>query len=154
MIRELVLKMTGTLTQRRASARKCLQVPVKISFEPNKQFLNFRSPNDGLFLSGETVDLSKSGIGVLVSSIRIKEDYLVGQERLLNVELDLAGRKVQMQVIGRRYERVGIHLSTEKYLIGAEIVNMAEDHQRTYEYFLQNGSKLIKSVPAGLGAEA
>jgi hypothetical protein len=68
--------------------------------------------------------------------------------------MDLAGRKVKMQVIGRRYERVGIHLSTEKYLIGAEIVNMSDENRKTYEYFLQNSNKLIKRVGAGLGVEA
>ncbi len=98
--------------------------------------------------------MSATGIGFLLSAIRIKEDYLVGQERILNVELDLAGRKVRMQVIGRRYERVGIHLSNEKYVIGAEILNMTDDNRKTYEYFLRNGNKLMKTMGAGLGVEA
>ncbi len=154
MIREIVYKVTRTITQRRASARKMIPVPAKIWFEPEKLYLNYKSPNEGLFISGETSDMSATGIGFLVSAIRIREDYLVGQERILNVELDLAGRKVRMQVIGRRYERVGIHLSNEKYVIGAEILNMSDDNRKTYEYFLRNGNKLMKTMGAGVGAEA
>ena len=103
-----------------------------------------------MFLSGETVDLSESGIAFVVSSIRIKEKYLVGQERSLNVEIDLAGKKIQMRVLGKRYERVGIHDSTEQYLVGAAITEMSPDDRQKYEYFLRNGTKLLKTagVPA------
>ena len=97
------------------------------------------------FLAGETVDLSESGIGFIVSSIRIKEKYLAGQERLLNVELDLAGKRVRMQVMGMRYERVGIHVSTEKYLVGAAIVEMNEEDRDAYDHFLNNGKKLMQN---------
>jgi hypothetical protein len=102
-------------------------------------------PCDESFLAGETVDLSATGIGFLVSAIRMKEKYLVGQERPLNVELNLAGKKVRMQVMGRRYEAIGIHSSSERYLIGAEIVEMADNDRRSYEHFLENGKKLLKN---------
>lgn len=103
-----------------------------------------------LFISGETVDISETGIGFVVASIRIKEKYLVGQERILNVELDLAGKRIQMRVLGKRYERVGIHASTERYLVGAEITEMSAEDRQKYDYFLRNGNKLLKTtgVPA------
>lgn len=103
-----------------------------------------------LFLSGETVDISETGIGFVVASIRIKEKYLVGQDRVLNVELELAGKRIQMRVIGRRYERVGIHASTERYLVGAEITEMSPEDRQKYDYFLRNGQKLMKTtgIPA------
>ena len=151
MIRELVSRFSRTIAERRASVRKKLNVPVKVCFAPDENKLNLRRTScDDLFLSGETTDISETGIGFLVSSIRIKEKYLVGQERLLNVELDLPGRKIRMQVCGRRYEKVGIHISTEKYFVGAEIVNMDEDDREAYEYFLINGLK-VQNVVAELG---
>jgi len=150
MLRELVSRFSVSLIERRASIRKKYQVPVKVYFAPEKNPLNLTVSNADLFLSGETVDLSETGIGFEVSTIRIKEKYLVGQERLLNVELDLAGKKVRMQMVGKRYERVGIHASTERYLIGAVITDMSPDDRVKYEYFLKNGKKLIKTsgVPA------
>ncbi len=150
MLRELVSKFSVTLIERRASVRKQYQVPVKVYFAPEKNPLNLTVSSQDLFLSGETVDLSDTGIGFVVSSIRIKEKYLVGQERILNVEMDLAGKKVRMQVLGKRYERVGIHASTERYLVGAAITEMSPDDRQKYDYFLKNGNKLMKAtgVPA------
>ena len=150
MLRELVSKFSVTLIERRASIRKQYQVPVKVYFAPEKNPLNLTVSSQELFLSGETVDLSDTGIGFVVSSIRIKEKYLVGQERILNVEMDLAGKKVRMQVLGKRYERVGIHASTERYLVGAAITEMSPDDRQKYDYFLKNGNKLMKAtgVPA------
>ena len=150
MLRELVSRFSVTWIERRASLRKKYQVPVKVCFAPEKNPLNLTAPCEELFLSGETVDLSESGIAFIVASIRIKEKYLVGQERILNVDLDLAGKKVRMQVMGKRYERVGIHASTERYLVGAAITDMSPEDRLKYEYFLKNGKKLLKTpgVPA------
>ena len=150
MLRELVSRFSVSLIERRASLRKSFQVPVKVCFAPEQNPHNLTTSCEELFLSGETVDISESGIAFIVSTIRIKEKYLVGQERILNVELDLAGKKIRMQVLGKRYERVGIHASTEKYLIGAAISGMSDDDRQRYEYFLQNGKKLMKAtgVPA------
>lgn len=150
MLRELVSKFSVSWIERRASVRKQFQVPVKVCFAPEKNPHNVTMSCEELFLSGETVDLSESGIAFIVSSIRIKEKYLVGQERILNVELDLAGKKVQLRVLGKRYERVGIHASTERYVVGAAITDMSPDDQQKYEYFLRNGKKLLKTtgVPA------
>ena len=150
MLRELAAKFSVSWIERRASLRKQFQVPVKVCFAPEKNPHNLTASCEDLFLSGETVDLSESGIAFVVSSIRIKEKYLVGQERILNIDMDLAGKKIRMRVIGKRYERVGIHASTERYLIGAAITDMSPDDRQKYEYFLRNGKKLLKTsgVPA------
>jgi PilZ domain len=150
MLRELVSRFSVTLVERRAAVRKKYQVPVKVCFAPEDNPHNITRTCDDLFLSGETVDLSESGIGFVVSSIRIKEKYLVGQERILKVEIELAGKKITMQVLGKRYERVDIHDSTEKYLVGAAITHMRPEDREKYEYFLKNGKKLLKTagVPA------
>ncbi len=150
MLRELVSRFSVSWIERRASVRKKFELPVKVCFAPEKNPLNVTASCEDLFLSGETVDLSESGIAFVVSSIRIKEKYLVGQERVLHVEMDLAGKKIEMRVLGKRYERVGIHASTERYLVGAAITEMSPDDQEKYEHFLRNGKKLLKTagVPA------
>ena len=150
MLRELAAKFSVSWIERRASLRKEFQVPVKVCFAPESNPHNLTLSCEEQFLSGETVDLSESGIAFVVSSIRIKEKYLVGQERILNVDMDLAGKKIRMRVLGKRYERVGIHASTERYLVGAFITDMSPDDRQKYEYFLRNGKKLLKtvSVPA------
>lgn len=151
MLRELVSRFSSTIAERRASVRKKINVPVRVCFSPEKDGL--RSSCDALFLSGETTDVSETGIGFVVSSIRIREKYLVGQERVLNVELDVSGTKVRMKVRGRRYEKVGIHLSTEKYLVGGEIISVDDADKQAYEYFLAHGHKLSSSLSPVLELE-
>jgi hypothetical protein len=97
---------------------------------------------------GETVDLSRSGIGFIVPSIRVKEKYLVGQERNLNIEIDLPTGKVQMVAIGCRYEKVGIHISTERFLVGAHIRSLDGNDKDIYELFLKNGNRRPRAAQA------
>ncbi len=145
MIRELASRFSSVLSERRTSARKKFSVPVKVHFAPVDNKTNLTSAHDECYLAGETLDLSSTGIGIIVSAIRMKEKYLVGQDRPLNIELNLAGKKVRMQVMGRRYEAIGIHTSTERYLVGAEIIGMPDADRRSYEHFLENGKKLLKN---------
>ncbi|HLA95117.1 MAG TPA: PilZ domain-containing protein [Pyrinomonadaceae bacterium] len=150
MIRSLITKITGLIAERSHAPRKTYAAPVKISFER----VNIRgihtSTADGVFMSGETMDMSKTGISFMVSAIRIKENYLVGHERILNIEIDLPRDKVKMQVIGRRYEREGIHESAERYLVGAEIVNISEEDREAYEHFLRHGATRRRAAAPSL----
>ena len=126
------------------------QLPIKIWFDPDPCIHRSASADAELNITGITADLSATGIGFHVPSIRIKENYLVAEDRILNAEINLRGRRVRMRVIGRRYERVGIHASTEQYLVGAEIVEISDDDRKTYEYFIKNGHKLKALVEPSL----
>ncbi|MDM7923790.1 MAG: PilZ domain-containing protein [Pyrinomonadaceae bacterium] len=148
MIRKLAAKITGLMAERSHSARKRFNAPIKIVIEPYGKGIHTTS-SDTLFIAGETCDLSRSGIGFIVPSIRIKEFYLVGQERTLLAEIDLPGGKMRMKVVGRRYERVGLHDSVERYLIGAEIVEMTKEEREVYEHFLRYGTRKRKATAPG-----
>ncbi len=150
MIRALVTRLTGLIAERSHSPRKKYAAPVKISFERDASRAIHTSTADGVFMSGQTVDMSKTGIGFMVSAIRIKEHYLVGQDRVLNVEIDLPREKVHMQVVGRRYERDAIHESTERYVVGAEIVSISDEDREIYEHFLRFGAKRRRAPSPGL----
>ena len=145
MIRELMIKLSGVLERNSHSIRRKCDAPVRISFEAVKTTGNLHKTMEGLSISGEAADVSKTGIAFVVGAIRVKEFYLVGQDRKLLLELDLPGRKIEMKVVGRRYEKVGIHVSSERYLIGAEIVEMEESHRQAYDRFLRYGAKSPRS---------
>lgn len=150
MIRELIRKLFGKVTERTHSARKKFNAPLKIVFPPSTNTGQLRDPKDMLYITGETFDLSNSGIAFIVSSIRVRENYLVGQDRRLHAELDLPGGKVKMTIVGRRYERVGVHLSTERFLIGAEIVEISKADRDAYDHFLRYGIRRKKTVEPSL----
>lgn len=129
------------MAERVASVRYRREVPIKLSFAPLGKTGDLTAAPQVLFITGETKDLSHSGIAFTVASIRIKENYLVGEGRALNVELDLPNGKVAMKVVGQRYERVGEHISTTRYLVGASIVQMTDENREAYEDFLRFGSQ-------------
>lgn len=139
MIRELVTKLSSVFERNSHHARKKCDVPVRISFAPIKTTGNLHKTMDGLGISGEAFDLSKGGIGFIVSAIRIREFYLVGQERTLIVEVDLPAGKVKFKAVGRRYEKIGQHLSNEKYFVGAEITEISGRNKQLLEEFLRFG---------------
>lgn len=144
MIREIATRFTKGIAIRRAAARKKVTAAVRVRFAPMNGLIGHMAASEKLSLSGATIDISSSGIAFIVPSIRINENYLVGQNRLLIVELDIHDRTVIMKVIGRRYEEVGEHLSTRQFLVGAEIVELAPIDRVAYEYFVEHARKLAK----------
>lgn len=129
------------MAERSVSIRYRRAVAIKLSFEPNRNTDRLDAAPKIIYLMGETTDLSYSGIAFVVPSIRIKENYLVGEGRILNAELDLPNGKILMKVVGERYEPVGEHISTARYLVGASIKEITEANREAYDDFLRLGDK-------------
>ena len=55
-------------------------------------------------LEGHTLDVSSTGLALIVPAIRIGEHYLAGDERKLHVKLELPTGSVEMKVATVRYE--------------------------------------------------
>ena len=127
------------------SSRRRHRAPIKIWFDADANTELARDVARSSCILGETVDISRTGIGFLVPSIRVKEKYLVGHERNLNIEIDLPTGKVLMRAIGRRYEKVGVHISTERFLVGAQILDLSGTDKENYETFLRNGNRPLRS---------
>lgn len=153
MIRELITKFNRSLSERMVSSRRRHTAPIKVWFDPEMNTERAREQARAACILGETVDISRTGIGFLVPMIRLKEKYLVGHERKLNVEIDLPTGKVYMRVVGRRYEKVGIHTSLERFLVGADIIQLAGTDKENYETFLTTGNRGQKTRAATAGLE-
>ena len=137
------------MVERVVSVRHNVAVPIKLSFEPSGKTGKLSAPPQILYITGETKDLSNTGVAFIVSTIRIKENYMVGEGRVLNAEIDLPNGKISMKVVGQRYEPVeDQHLSASKYLVGASIAEISDEHREVYEYFLRNGG--VKKNTGGL----
>ncbi len=148
MLRAIAEKITGLFTEASHSLRRKHNLPIKVVFEPTYSTGGLGREQENIYISGETYDISKTGVGFIVQSIRVRENYLVGQDRRLNAEIDLPNGKVQMKIVGRRYEKVGVHLSTERFLVGAEIVEMSKDDREVYEHFLKYGKRRKAGAPS------
>ncbi len=148
MIRELITRFNRSLSERMVSSRRRHKAPVRVWFEPDIKTDSALDDARSACIFGETEDISRTGIGFVVPSIRIKEKYLVGQQRNLNIEIDLPTGKVCMKAVGCRYEKVGIHISAERFFVGAQILTLIGVDKENYETFLKNGNRPVRSSAA------
>ena len=153
MIRKLISKFNKSIAKRVVSVRHDYEVPIKVWIEPDRVTGRLQKSVEHLMISGETRDLSKTGIAFIVPAIRLREYYLVGENRTLNAELDLPGGKIQMQIVGQRYEQVGQHISESRFLIGAIIQKIGAPEREAYEEFLRLGKKRGKAKGFELGID-
>ena len=89
----------------------------------------------------------------MVSSIRLQENYLVGENRILNAELDLPNGKISMKIVGKRYEQLDEPTSYGKFLIGAKIFHISNEDKEFYETFLINGNKMMRGKVLKFGVD-
>jgi c-di-GMP-binding flagellar brake protein YcgR len=86
-------------------------------------------------LKGHTLDVSVDGIALVVPSILLGEHHLVGENRKLNVKLELPEGMIEVRVAPIRYESLEDHETETGYLIGVKIVEMSEtDRERFTQY--------------------
>ena|SRR6266496_4485899 len=86
-------------------------------------------------MDGHTLDVSTTGMALVVPAIRIGEHYLTGEDRRLHVKLELPSGPVEMIMVPVRYESLEEDQIESGYLIGARITEMSETdraHFRNY----------------------
>lgn len=145
LIRRFINRLNGQIMSRINPSRRNLQVPISVSFEPETNTGRLTVKREVFSIKGETKDLSVTGLAFVVDSIRLREYYLVGENRILDAVIELPGAKVRMKLLGQRYEQFGEHLSVHKYLIGASIQSMNQLDRDIYEEYLRNGNKIRKN---------
>jgi len=84
-------------------------------------------------LNGHTLDVSSTGVALVVPAIRIGEHYLAGSERRLYIKLELPSGPVEMKVVAVRYESLE---DESGYLIGARIVEMSDSDRASFKKYV------------------
>jgi len=83
--------------------------------------------------AGHTVNISAQGLGVILHAQNIDEQYLLGSEGSMAIELDLPnGLSIEIQATPVRYEKL-----EEGYLIGARISDMSKRNRELFEEYLR-----------------
>ncbi len=141
MIRELITRLNRSLSEKMVPSRRVHAAPMKVWFDPDSTSERAIEAAKAACIIGETVDISRNGIAFSVPVIRIKEKYLVNQDRTLNVEIDLPSGRVYLQMLGKRYEKVGMHSAMERFLVGATITSLTGTDKELYEAFLKDGPR-------------
>ena len=83
--------------------------------------------------AGHTLNLSASGLAVVLHAQNIDEEYLMGGEGSMAIELDLPnGLSLEIQATPVRYEQF-----EEGYLIGARISAMKPRDRELFDEYLE-----------------
>jgi hypothetical protein len=146
--------LDGSLSSRTRSGKRDVEVPIRISFAPTMNTGRLDAKHEVLAIRGKTRDLSLGGVAFLVDSIRLREHYLVGEDRVLDAELTLPDGKVKMKLVGQRYEQFGKHLSINTYLIGAKIMSIDSTDEEIYRDYLKPGRRKRAKMQSVFEADA
>ena len=86
------------------------------------------------------MDVSATGLALIVPAIRIGEHYLAGADRELHVKLELPGGPIDIKVVTVRYENLE---EGGGYLIGARILEISDADRARFEKFI--GSAALRT---------
>ncbi|MFN2531190.1 MAG: PilZ domain-containing protein [Pyrinomonadaceae bacterium] len=87
-------------------------------------------------LHGHTLDISATGLALVVPSIRIGEHYLAGHDHRLRVKLELPSGQVEMLLVPVRYESLEGDQAEHGYLIGARITEISDEDRKHFQDYV------------------
>jgi hypothetical protein len=120
---------------RRQSPRLTANLDVRLEFSV---LLRDAEPAEGgvqhlRACAGHTVNISMHGLAVVLHAQNIDEQYLLGGEGSMAIELDLPnGLSLEIQATPVRYEKL-----EAGYLIGARISHMSERNRGLFEEYVK-----------------
>ena len=129
--RRIVSHLRRFIGNRRRSKR--VQARLKFTLSLTDPRVNTNGSRRLPSLDGHTLDVSITGLALIVPAIRIGEHYLAGADRKLHVKLDLPSGPVEMKVVTVRYENLE---DDSGYLIGARILEMSDADKASFEKYV------------------
>lgn len=134
LTRRIVSRLRQIIGNRRYARRVQVRFPLNVSLD---SYVNPNGSQRVPSLNGHTLDISKTGLGLVVPAIRIGGHYLAGGTRKLRVKLELPDGAVEMQVASARYESLDEHETESGYLIGVRITEMSEEDRSKYNKYVR-----------------
>ena len=137
--RRIVSRLRRFIGNRRASRRVQTRLTFTLSLSDPR--VNSNGSRKLPKLEGYTLDVSATGLALIVPAIRIGEHYLAGADRKLHLKLELPAGPVEMRVASVRYE--GLE-DDSGYLIGARILEMNDADRASFEKYV---AKVMRHQP-------
>lgn len=142
LARSIVSRLRAFVGNRRR-ARRCLaRLPFNVT--PSDRYVTLNGSRQRKWMDGHTLDVSTSGLALVVPAIRIGEHYLVGDDRQLLLRLELPTGPIEMQLVPVRYESLEEHPTDQGYVIGVRITEVDPHIKSQYEDFVR---RLLRSAP-------
>jgi c-di-GMP-binding flagellar brake protein YcgR len=134
LTRTILSRLRKYVGNRRKSTRRIARLDFTLSLVPAAQGLNGTRRIKSL--NGHTIDLSANGLALVVPQITLAEHHLVGENRRLNVKLQLPVGPVEAVALPVRYERLEEDQEESGYLIGVKIVSMPDEDRAKFSQYV------------------
>jgi c-di-GMP-binding flagellar brake protein YcgR len=128
LARRIAARLREFIGDRRRAKRYRARLPFCVAVVGQKATSNAQRPRS---IDGHTLDISATGLALVVPAIRVGEQYLMGEDRRLEIRLVLSEATVAMQAIPVRYESLEDGSETG-YLIGVQVEQMTEQDRDQY----------------------
>jgi hypothetical protein len=132
--RTIVSRLRQYVGDRRHSTRQRVRLNLSLSLASATKGLN--GTRRVISLEGYTLDLSANGLALIVPQITLGEHHLVGENRSLNVKLQLPGGPVEIEASPVRYQRLEEDQPDTGYLIAVKIVRMPDDDRARFSQYV------------------
>ena len=137
---EFARSIASRLRQYAGDRRHAKRVKVRLNFTLSLvgPALSSNGAKRVISIDGHTLDLSSTGLALIVPTIIVNEHHLVGENRNMFVSLELPDGPLEINVVPIRYERLEDHPTETGYLIGVKLGNVEpHDRVRFSEYVSQ-----------------
>ena len=135
---ELPRRIVSHLRRFIGNRRRCKRVRARLNC--SLSLADPRVSSNGLrrlpTLDCHTLDVSTTGLALIVPAIRIGEHYLAGADRKLHLKLELPSGPVEVKVATVRYESLEDNEEDSGYLIGARILEMSDADRLSFEKYV------------------
>ena len=133
LVRQIAARLRRYIGDRRRAERVKAHLPFAVSLLDDWAGNNSRRPNS---LDGHTLDISTSGLALIVPAIRIGDHYLAGEGRGLHIDLELPVGSIAIQATAIRYEPWDEDEFERGYLIGVNIITLSDPDRVRYNEYL------------------
>jgi hypothetical protein len=124
----------GSIARHFRKRRDGMQLPLHVSIFETKA-LGAKPP---LTTPGHLNDISKTGLSVMIPSVRFGDRYPVGDGYTLRITIRLPNRLMKIGATPIRYNKLGASAEEQRYLIGAQITEIeATDRKELLRYIKQ-----------------
>jgi len=136
LMRSMIARLRDYIGNRRRARRYRRSVPFNVSlFDPK---LSREQLEHAPYLEGTTLDLSASGLALIVPAIRINDRYLTAPDQILHLLLEFPSGQVEMRVAPARYEQLDREGTSVGYLIGVRIADMSDSDRGRFDEYLRS----------------
>lgn len=148
LVRSIASRLRAFVGNRRRARRYRAALPATVALFQSKTKTNIETAAASTAtarlptLAGETCDISETGLSIIVPAIRIGEHYLSGNNRELDITLELpSGASIRLRATPVRYEQLTREGHKTSYLIGARITEISDDDRRLFAKHLDTFKK-------------